>query len=186
MIMDRARVISLIGYRGCGKTSAAPLLAERLGWEWADVDGEIERITGRTIRHIFEWEGEIGFRKLESLVLSNLNLREQIVIATGGGAVVLPANRQQMREAGPVVWLQASVQTLWQRIQNDPRSAAMRPALTDRDPLAEIECMLAEREPLYAETATVVVNTDGLSVERIVDEILTLVAPLLSPWESRA
>jgi shikimate kinase len=180
MNSSRARVISLIGYRGSGKTSAAPLLAQRLGWEWADADQRIELLTGQTIREVFEIRGELAFRDIESVVISNLAFRQNIVIATGGGVVLRPENRKRLREAGPVVWLQASLQTLWQRIQSDPNSAKMRPALTDRDPLSEIEQLLAEREPLYAEAATAVVNTDGLSVGRIVEEILTELAPLLS------
>jgi shikimate kinase len=179
------RVISLIGYRGSGKSSAAPLLAERLGWEWVDVDNEVELLTGHTIRHIFEYDGEIAFRDIESVVLSNICFRDHVVIATGGGAVLKPENRQRMREVGAVVWLQASIQTLWQRICSDPRSASLRPALTNRDPMSEIELLLSEREPLYAEAATLVVNTDGLSVERIVDEILMEIAPLV-PRETRA
>lgn len=177
---SQAKAISLIGYRGSGKSSAAPLLAERLGWEWVDADTQIEMLTGKTIRDIFEFQGEISFRDIESVVISNLAFRESVVIATGGGAVLRPDNRQRLKEAGPVVWLQASLQTLWKRIQGDPRSASSRPSLTGRDPMTEIEMLLAEREPLYAETATVVVNTDGLSVERIVDEILTELAPVLA------
>jgi shikimate kinase len=179
MSATRAKVISLIGYRGSGKSSVAPLLAERLGWEWADADREIELLTGKTIRQIFEIQGEFKFRDIESVVISNLAFRANVVISTGGGAVLNPENRQRLREAGPVVWLQASLPTLWQRIQSDPQSAASRPSLTDKDPLTEIEMLLAEREPLYAAAATVVVNTDGLSVERIVDEILTELAPLV-------
>jgi shikimate kinase len=179
------RVISLIGYRGSGKTSAAPMLAERLGWQWADVDKEIELLTGHSIRHIFEYDGEIAFRDVESVVLSNICFRDHVVIATGGGAVLKPENRKRMREVGAVVWLQASIQTLWQRINSDPRGMAARPALTNRDPYAEIELLLSEREPLYAEAATLVVNTDGLSTERIVDEIMMEIAPLV-PRETPA
>lgn len=185
MTTTRARVISLIGYRGSGKSSVAPLLAAQLGWEWIDADREIEMLTGKTIREIFEIQGEIAFRDIETVVISNLAFRQNVVIATGGGAVLNPENRQRLREAGPVVWLQTSLPTLWERIQSDPRSAASRPSLTGKDPLTEIEILLSEREPLYAEAATVVVNTDGLSIERIVEEILTELAPLVSK-ETRA
>src|SRR5262249_29155098 len=121
--------VFLVGYRGTGKTAVARLLAERLGWEWVDADGALERLDGRTIREIFAAEGEAGFRANEEAVLADLCRGERRVIATGGGVVLREANRQRMRSAGRVVWLTADARTVWGRLQGDPTTAERRPAV---------------------------------------------------------
>src|SRR5579871_5566885 len=122
-------VLSLIGYRGCGKSSVAPSLASRLGWEWIDADAVIEERAGCTIREIFARHGEPHFRELERKVMAELLGREGIVIAAGGGAVLDADTRRLLKAAGPVVWLRASVATLERRINQDVTTAARRPAL---------------------------------------------------------
>ena len=104
--------ITLIGYRGCGKSTLAPLLAQRLRCDWVDADVVIEQQAGCSIKEIFAREGEPGFRQREAAVLAELLQRDPVVIAAGGGAILNPQTRQRMRAAGPVVWLQAPLDTL--------------------------------------------------------------------------
>jgi shikimate kinase len=170
-------IITLIGYRGSGKSTVAAPLAQRLGWSTADADAEIERLAGRTIREIFADAGEATFRELERRVIAELLRRDRLVLAAGGGAVLNPETRREMRSAGPVVWLRASIETLQQRISGDATTAARRPNLTADGGRAEIESLLARREPLYRETATLVIDTDGLDAGQIVERILETVAP---------
>lgn len=174
-------VVTLIGYRATGKTTVAPALAacltawgRRVGPDWRaiDADQEIERRAGRSIKEIFALEGEAGFRRREREELERLLAESNIVLSAGGGAVLDPATRAGMRRAGPVVWLQASVDLIVSRMQGDASTASRRPALTaETDPRAEVVRLLAIREPLYAETATLTVATDGRTVDDIVDEI---------------
>jgi shikimate kinase len=164
--------ITLIGYRGTGKSCVAQRLAERLGLTAVDADAVIEQRAGQTIREIFAEQEEPGFRALEREVLGELLRREGIVIAAGGGAVLNEATRREMSAAGPVIWLQASPGTIARRMAEDAATRDRRPALTQADPLQEIVTLLAVREPLYRETASVAVGTDGRSVESIVEEIV--------------
>lgn len=164
--------ITLIGYRGSGKSSVAGPLAERLGWTAVDADAEIERRAGRSIREIFAERGESGFRELERTVLGDLLRQERLVIAAGGGAVLDPQTRREMRRAGPVVWLRADVETLQARMEGDRTTADRRPALTSTGGLQEIERLLAEREPLYRECASLTLETGGRSVAEVVEDIL--------------
>ena len=167
-------VITLIGYRATGKTTVAPALAERLGWTAVDSDQEIERRAGRSIREIFSDEGEPGFRTRERAELDRLLSGDRVIVSAGGGAVLNPQTREQMRRSGPVVWLQASADLIVSRMQQDASTASRRPALTaETDPRAEVTRLLAIREPLYAETATITVPTDGRSIDEIVKTILS-------------
>src|SRR4051794_32095094 len=102
---DRPRGIFIVGYRGTGKTTVARLLAARLGWNWLDTDEVIESRASKTIREIFAADGETGFRDREAAILEELSQCQRCVIATGGGVVIRPDNRQRLREAGFVVWL---------------------------------------------------------------------------------
>jgi shikimate kinase len=171
-------IITLIGYRGTGKSTVAPALAARLGWDWIDADVELERRAARTIRDIFATDGEGEFRRREREVLIDLLRRTRIVLAAGGGAVLNPQTRRDFRAAGPVVWLVAAPETLATRLAADPASASQRPQLTSRSGLDEIRALLAEREPWYRETATLTVSTENRTPEEIVDEILTRLPPM--------
>jgi shikimate kinase len=165
-------IVTLIGYRGVGKTSVAPRLAQRWGWEWIDADVELERRAGRTIREIFDSGGETEFRRLERETLQELLQRDWLVLAAGGGAILNADTRRDFRAAGPVVWLHANLDTIVQRIAADAATAARRPNLTATGGADEIRALLAAREPLYRETATVIVDTVGKPVDVVVEEIV--------------
>lgn len=120
-------VITLIGYRGSGKSSVARLLAAKLNLTWIDSDDVIEEQAGRSIREIFAEDGEAEFRRLERAVIRDLTNCDSLVIAAGGGAILADENRQAMKSAGAVVWLQASVDNLVQRIQADDSTPIVAP-----------------------------------------------------------
>lgn len=166
-------VITLIGYRGTGKSTVAAQLAARLDWEIVDSDAEIELRAGKSIKEIFSEDGEPHFRDLERGVLSELLHRDHIVISAGGGAILDDLTRQQMKQAGTVVWLQASVATIEERIGGDPSSTSRRPALQGGDAQSEVATVLAQREPLYAEASTLIISTDNREITSIVDEIVS-------------
>jgi shikimate kinase len=163
-------VVTLIGYRGSGKSTVAPPLAARLGWEWADADALVEAAAKCSIREIFATEGEPAFRQRERQAISELLARDRLVLAAGGGAVLNADTRRDLRAAGPVVWLRAGIETLAERIVGDPTTAGRRPNLAGGG-IDEISRLLALREPLYRECATLIVDTDGLVASEIVERI---------------
>lgn len=170
-------VLFLVGYRGVGKTTVARLLAGRLGWEWADADRVLEEGAGKTVRQIFQEDGEASFRDREAVILARLCARERCVVATGGGVVLQPENRDRLRRAGRVVWLTADAATIEERLRADPTTAARRPDLSVGG-RAEVEEMLRVREPLYRACAHVAVDTAGLPPEAVADAVLARVGPL--------
>jgi shikimate kinase len=165
-------VIFLIGYRGCGKTTVARLLAEALRWPWLDADEVLERKHGKTIREIFAAEGEESFRDKEEAILADLCKLTQHVIATGGGVILRESNRQRLRASGRVVWLTAAAETLYRRLQADAQAASRRPALTPSPPREEIVRLTQLREPFYRSCAHVVVSTEGRLAEEVVNDVL--------------
>lgn len=163
--------ILLIGYRGTGKTTVAQLLAERLGWPWADADAVLEERFQKTIRAIFAEEGEAGFRDKETLVLRDLCRLSHHVLATGGGIILREENRKLLKENGFVIWLRADPQTLWSRLQEDATTWTRRPNLAQGG-IAEIEELLKIREPFYSACANQMVDTVGRTPEEVVETIL--------------
>jgi shikimate kinase len=163
--------LTLIGYRATGKTTLAKLLAARFQWDWIDADVEIERRAGKSIATIFAEDGEPAFRDLESLVIADLCQRDRLVIASGGGAPLREQNRRAMHAGGPVVWLTALPETILARMTGDATTVTRRPSLTDKSPLDEIVALLAIRGPMYKEAADCVVNTEGKTLEMLVEEI---------------
>jgi shikimate kinase / 3-dehydroquinate synthase len=155
--------IFLIGLMGAGKTSVGRMLARRLGKTFYDVDHEIERLTGVKVPLIFEIEGEAGFRTRESRVLAELVTRRNIVLATGGGAVLSEANRRLLSKNGFVVYLRASANDLWLRTRHDRN----RPLLQTADPRAKLRELIAQRDDLYREIADLIVDTGNQSVNSL-------------------
>lgn len=153
---------------GAGKSTAGKHLAHALGVAFVDVDHEIERRVGRSIRSFFETEGEAAFRDLEETVLGELVKRPGQVLATGGGAVLRAANRRTLRENSTVVYLRASPDELFRRLRHDTQ----RPLLQVADPLRKLRDLYRDRDPLYRETAHFVVETGRPSVANMVNMIL--------------
>ncbi len=162
----------LIGLRGTGKTTLARVLAERLAWPSFDADAEIEARAGKSIAEIFADEGEAAFRDWETGVVADLAARDSAVIALGGGAVMRPENRAAIARAGRVVWLTASPETLWRRIEADRTTAAGRPELTPQGGITEIIATLDARKAVYRQCAHLVVDTEGKTPHEIADAIL--------------
>lgn len=158
--------IFLVGLMGAGKTSAGRALARRLGKSFYDSDHEIEKRTGVAIPVIFEIEGEAGFREREAAVLRELAGLPDIVLATGGGAVLREDNRRILRAGGTVIYLRALPNDLWLRTRHDRN----RPLLQTADPLATLEKLYAERDPLYRETAHVVVDSGRQSLRTLMQK----------------
>jgi len=131
-----SRNVILIGYRGCGKTCVGRELAARLHWPFVDTDEQVEATAGRSIREIFEQDGEVAFRQLEPRAIADVTRASGQVIAVGGGALLSAANRAALRQAGVCVWLTAPATELRRRLRADPRTGATRPALTARGGLA--------------------------------------------------
>src|SRR5437588_844215 len=160
--------VFLIGPMGSGKTAVGRHLSRALGLPFYDSDAEIERRTGVDIAFIFEKEGEAGFRQREREAIEALTLLARIVLATGGGAVLLPENRRHLAERGCVVYLQTSVAQQAQRV----RHGRNRPLLSDADASARLGQLMDARAPLYGEIADITVSTDGRRVQSVAEQIL--------------
>lgn len=152
--------IFLVGLMGAGKTTVGKLLAKRLGKAFFDCDQEIERATGVRVPVIFEIEGEDGFRTREAKMLAELASRREIVLATGGGAVLSAANRKLLADNGVVVYLRAATADLWRRTRHDKN----RPLLKTADPLSKLEELFAERDPIYRDIADIIIDTGNQSL----------------------
>jgi shikimate kinase len=162
----------LIGYRGTGKSTVARLVAERLAWPWFDADAEIESRAGKSIAQIFADDGEGAFRDWESQVVADLATRSSAVLALGGGAILRPENRAAILREGRVVWLTASPETLWRRIEQDRATAERRPNLTAEGGITEIIATLDARRDVYRQCAHHEVDTQGRTPEEVADAIL--------------
>jgi shikimate kinase len=181
----RDEIVTLIGYRGCGKTTVGRQLAQRLGWEFIDTDDEVEKRAGRTIREIFETDGETAFRKIETQVVEEALAGRWRVISAGGGAVLAHRNRKSLRNTGTCIWLTAPPEQLQERISADERSESQRPSLTSRPGLTEIEAVLQNRLPVYEATADHVISTAGRSIDEVVEAILEYLGAGAATKESR-
>ncbi|SFM63984.1 shikimate kinase [Ectothiorhodospira mobilis] len=154
-LAERTNIV-LVGPMGAGKSTVGRHLAARLQMPFVDSDRELESRTGVDIPTIFEYEGEEGFRRREAAVLEDLCARCGIVLATGGGAVMRPENREQLQRCGLVVYLRTPVTLQLKRTARDRN----RPLLQTEDPRARLEALLEVRDPLYREVAHLIVDTD--------------------------
>ncbi len=166
--MAEVRRVFLVGPMGAGKTTIGRQLAQGLHLEFIDSDQEIEERTGADIPWIFDVEGEEGFRDRESKVIEELTQRDGIVLATGGGAVLRPENREALGARGTVVYLHA---TLEQQVARTARDRN-RPLLQVEDPEARLRELMAQRDPLYREIADHVVETDGLPARTVAQNLV--------------
>lgn len=161
-------LVSLIGMPGSGKSTIGRQLARRLQASFFDSDQVIEERIGCTIRQYFEMKGEEPFRAIEEAVLDELSAKGHCILATGGGAVLRPANRQHLRDRGKVVYLKSTPEELFRRLRHDQN----RPLLQVADPLERLIELFAQRDPLYRETAHYVFETGRPSVATLVNMIL--------------
>ncbi|HQN13745.1 MAG TPA: shikimate kinase, partial [Quisquiliibacterium sp.] len=167
-VNQEARPIFLIGMMGSGKSTVGRRLATTLSREFIDADKELEARCGVPITTIFELEGEAGFRRREAALIEDLTQKPGLVLATGGGAVLLEENRRHLHARGLVVYLRATVQELWLRLRNDK----VRPLLRAPDPRRRIAELVDLRDPLYRECAHMIVNTGRQPVDKVVREIV--------------
>ncbi len=147
-------IVYLVGMPGSGKSTVGPELASRLGVPFVELDDEIARAAGMTVREIFEHDGEARFRELEAAALAEVASYDPSVVSCGGGIVVEPANRVTLRATGEVVFLSVPLETLRDRV----RPAAERPLIREE---GDLERIFREREPLYREFAAHVVDGSG-------------------------
>lgn len=154
---------------GAGKTTIGRLLSQQLGLEFLDSDHEIEAHTGVDIPTIFEYEGEEGFRNREERTIDELSQRNGLLLATGGGVVKNPNNRQNLSSRGTVIYLKVSVKEQLHRTKHDKN----RPLLQTENPKALLEKMAMERSPLYEEIADHSFDTDNKTARHVVSEILS-------------
>lgn len=161
-------ILVLVGLPGSGKSTVGRQLARRLGLPFHDSDHVIEQRLGCSIREYFERSGEAAFRDVEESVLEELTQQGPGVLSTGGGAVLRPANRKRLRDAGQVVYLHSAPEEVLRRVRHD----GSRPLLQVQDPMARLRELYAERDPLYREIAHFVIETGRPSVPTLVNMIL--------------
>ncbi len=160
--------IYLVGPMGAGKTTVGRILARSLHCDFVDTDRLLEERTGVSVGHIFEIEGEAGFRDRECKLLKEVSQFRETVIATGGGIVLRKKNRQILCKGGPVIYLQACLGILLRRL----RHSQTRPLLQSGDPKAVLEKLMHERDPLYRQVADLVVRVSSDSSQRTAARIL--------------
>jgi shikimate kinase len=160
--------IFLVGPMGAGKSTVGRQLAEAIGYGFLDSDQEIQQRTGVDIPTVFEFEGEAGFRARERQVIEDLTAEDGVVLATGGGAVMVPENRQRLAARGYVIYLHCSAEQQHARTARDRN----RPLLDTEDPLQKLKDLMALREPVYRQVADMVVSTERRGTASVVKEIV--------------
>jgi shikimate kinase len=166
--MKSSENIYLIGLMGAGKTTIGRQLAKSLKWPFYDSDKAIEESTGVDIPTIFEFEGEAGFREREQKMIKQLTQMRGIVLATGGGAILLEENRRLLQKNGFVVYLQCSITRILERTRRDTQ----RPLLKTDNPKERLESLFREREPLYLSCADFKIDTGVMPSKAAVNRIL--------------
>ena len=160
-------MITLTGFMGSGKTTVGKVLADFLGCPFMDLDDLIVKKAGKSIPEIFAEDGEPAFRQLEARLLRQTvekYTENTVVLALGGGAVTAPASAALLREKTVCIYLRASLETLLRRLEGETAGRPLADAsLADR---------LSAREPIYEETAHVIIDTDGLTPDEVADEII--------------
>ncbi|PID61797.1 MAG: shikimate kinase [Gammaproteobacteria bacterium] len=160
--------IFLVGPMGAGKSSVGRALARRLGYGFHDSDREIEERCGVDIPTIFEYEGETGFREREERIIDELTNLPDVVLATGGGAVLREANRERLRRRGHVILLKVDPDEQFRRVSGD----TSRPLLQTANPKQRLAELMREREPIYRAVADVEIATDSRRMHHVVTRIL--------------
>ena len=172
-MQEKPNNIVLIGPMGSGKTTVGRRLAENLKIDFYDTDHEIIDKTGVSIDHIFDVEGEEGFRKRETDVLKELCIKPNIVLATGGGAVILKKNRELIKNSGSVIYLSSSVDQILRRTSKSKTRPLLENSSNRRKTISDI---IDSRDTFYRDVATIIINTNGKKLIEIISEIQTHLA----------
>lgn len=162
----------LIGYRCSGKTTVGKSIADTFDWTFVDADAVLVKTSGKNIKDIIDTEGWDSFRRMERSALKQICTQNHQVVATGGGVVLDTTNIEAMKTSGLVIWLVATAATIRKRMLADQNTDNLRPALTPKGALAEIEDLLTERSPYYEAASDFFVHTDEMPVDDIVKKIL--------------
>lgn len=169
------RRIVLVGFMGSGKSSVGPVLALRLGWEFVDVDEQVERAEGRAVAAVFAEAGEAYFRAAEARAADEALAREGVVLAPGGGWAAQPGRLRALPSDTRSIWLKVSPE---EAVRRSGLAPGTRPLLSDPDPLARARELLVRRGPYYAQ-CDLEVDTEGRSVEDVASRILEMLGPSL-------
>ena len=161
--------IYIMGFMGTGKTTIGKALAEKLGKDFVDLDVEIELYEGMSINEIFEEKGEDYFRELETKILKEVSLRDDLIVSTGGGSIVTHGNLEIVKNSGILITLMASPEEILKRVSDNTD----RPLLNVGNPLETIKRLLFERAPFYIK-ADYIIETTGKKVDEVLNEILEL------------
>ncbi len=161
------RNLVLVGFMGSGKSSVGRILSSLTGFALVDTDTLVAQEAGQTIPAIFKQHGEQHFRALETKVLQSLIGRIGLIVATGGGVITVEENRRLLPQVGPVVWLDASPEHLYQRVKH-----SKRPLLQTADPRRTVEELYRAREPLYREAATIRIDSSHLTHRQTAEAVL--------------
>jgi shikimate kinase len=175
-VCEGARSLALVGLSGTGKSTLGRALAEALGWPLLDTDALIIGAQGRPVAAIFAELGEAPFRDLESAALAEALAAPPAVVATGGGAVLRPANRDLLRRRATVIWLDAPDAVILARLAAHDEG---RPLLAD-SPAARLAALRAAREAIYRVVADIVLDTSGLGPDALVAQVLRALGELRS------
>ena len=169
-MQEKFNNIVLVGPMGSGKTTVGRRLSENLKVDFYDADHEIIDKTGVSIDHIFDVEGEEGFRKRESKAIKELCNKSNIVLATGGGAILLEENRSAIKKARSVIYLSSSVDQILRRTAKSKIRPLLENSTNRRQTISNI---IDSRDPFYREVATIIINTNGKKLNQVINEILT-------------
>lgn len=159
--------VYLVGMMGCGKSTVGRRLAVLMRRQFIDTDRAIEQKSGATIGHIFELEGEAGFRRREAKLLEEVSARRGAVVATGGGLILRERNRVVLRATGTVIYLRAAPELLRERLKN----SRARPLLNTPEPQTKLAELLAARAPMYRAAADIIVDVTADTSARIAEQI---------------
>ncbi|MBM4287853.1 MAG: shikimate kinase [Deltaproteobacteria bacterium] len=176
---DKKFNVVLIGYRAVGKTTVGQMVAQGLGRSFVDLDEVLVAEAGESISDLVSREGWPKFRHREKEIVRRFASKSGLVLATGGGVVLDPENTELLRSSGKLIWLRAAPATLRDRLSQNAPETESRPGLTDKGTLAEIDEVLAAREPLYRDAADASLDVDTVSAAEAAERIIVLV----QAWE---
>ncbi|MGB9628720.1 MAG: shikimate kinase [Thermodesulfobacteriota bacterium] len=167
--------IVLIGYRCSGKSTVGRRLSNLLGMEFLDIDERIERQLNRPISDIVKSHGWEYFRMIERDIIEEVSKKDNLVIAPGGGAVLLSDNVKVLKKNGFIVWLKADCDTIRKRMQLDHRTEKLRPPLTDKGALEELQEVMLYRDSFYRNASDVQIDTSYLDIDGVIKEIISII-----------